>query len=153
MKCHACHASMERNAARCPACRWENVLRCPTCGRALRPVEREGVKLDVCGRCRGAWFDNVELAAIWNRQIVALQRRYPGRNSPAGQVASDFFLLNTFLYAPDLTFLSLQGGAAAVDAAASASGLGEVAGTVVEGTGELAGSVFETIAGIIGDLF
>lgn len=153
MKCHSCHASLERNAARCAACGWENVLQCPTCGRALQAVERDGVKLDVCRRCRGAWFDNGELATIWNRQVGALARRHPGRLATAGDVAANYFLLDAFLIAPDLAFHSTLGSVAAVDAVASAGGVAEIAGGVVEGTGELAGSVFETIAGLIGDLF
>ncbi|MGH7612782.1 MAG: zf-TFIIB domain-containing protein [Gemmatimonadales bacterium] len=149
MKCHSCHASLERNAARCPACGWENVLQCPTCGRALQAVERGGVKLDVCRRCRGAWFDNGELAVIWNRQVGALARHPVS----TGDIAANYFLLDAFLIAPDLALHSAVGGAAAVDAVASAGGIAEIAGGVVEGTGELAGSVFETIAGLIGDLF
>ena len=155
MKCHSCHASLDRNAAKCPACGWENVLQCPTCGRALQSVERNGVKLDVCRRCRGAWFDNGELAAIWNHHVGALVRRHPGRPVSATEVAGNYFFLDAFLWAPDVAFHSMQGGAALVDVAASAGGAGvaEVAGSVVEGTGELAGSVFETIADLIGGLF
>jgi hypothetical protein len=119
----------------------------------LQSIERDGVKLDVCRRCRGAWFDNGELAAIWNRQVGALARHHPGRPVSANEVAGDYFFLNAFLWAPDVAFHSMQGGAAVVDAAASAGGVAEIAGSVVEGTGELAGSVFETIAGLIGDLF
>jgi hypothetical protein len=75
--------------------------------------------------------------------------------SPANEVAGNYFFLDAFLWAPDLAFHSIHGGAAVVDAAASAGGAGvaEIAGSVVEGTGELAGSVFETIASLIGDLF
>lgn len=152
MKCHACHAGMPRNADRCPACKWENVVLCPTCGRALRRVEREGVKLDVCRHCRGAWFDNVELAAIWNRKVDVLARR-EGRDLTAAGVAGDYFLLDALLWAPHLGFHAMEGGASVVDAAASAGGIAEVAGNVVEGAGDLAGSVFESIAGILADLF
>ena len=152
MKCHTCHASMPRNADHCPACKWKNAVLCPTCGRPLRPVEQAGVKLDVCRHCRGAWFDNVELAAIWNRQVDALARR-ERRDLTAGDVPGDYFLLDAFLWAPHLGLHGMEGGASVVDAAASAGGVAEVAGNVVEGAGDLAGSVFESIASIIGDLF
>ncbi len=152
MKCHACHASMPRNTDHCPACQWNNVILCPTCGRPLRPVEQAGIKLDVCRNCRGAWFDNVELAAIWNRQVDALARR-EGRGLAATDVARDYFLLDAFLWMPHVGLHAMGGGASVVDAAASAGGIAEVAGSAVEGAGDLAGSVFESIASILGDLF
>jgi Zn-finger nucleic acid-binding protein len=152
MKCHACHASMPRNADHCLACQWKNVILCPTCARPLQPVEQAGVKLDVCRHCRGAWFDNVELAAIWNRKVETLARR-GGRGLTAGEVAGDYFLLDAFLWMPHLGLHSMGGGASVVDAAASAGGIAEVAGSAVEGVGDLAGSVFESIASLLGDLF
>lgn len=160
MRCHGCGASMARNEPHCPQCRWRNILECPVCRRPLEPVERDGLRLDACRTCRGAWFDNVELGAIWNDRVAALARRAGGPRAPAAYGA-DYFLLDAVLWGPDLV---LNGVALGVHAAgeglgvlangvAGAGGLGDVAGAALEGTGQLAGSVFETIADIIGGLF
>ena len=159
MRCHGCGASLARNDARCGHCGWRNILECPTCRRPLTPVERDGLRLDACRSCRGVWFDNAELGAIWNERVMALSRREPG-TAPA-VYGADYFLLDAVLWAPDLVVNGVAVGAHAVghglsalaEGVASAGGLGEVAGAALEGTGELAGSVFEAIADIIGGLF
>ena len=160
MRCHGCGASLSRNDARCGHCGWRNILECPGCGRPLKPVEREGLRLDACQTCRGVWFDNVELGAIWNDQVTALARRAPGTPAPAAYGA-DYFLLDAVLWGPDLVLNGVVVGtraagaglSALADGVAGAGGLGDVAGAALEGTGELAGSVFEAIADIIGGLF
>jgi Zn-finger nucleic acid-binding protein len=150
MRCHGCGAALERNDPRCAACGWRNVLECPVCGGALNPVERDGRRLDVCRTCRGAWFDNVELAAIWNDEVTAIARR-PGA-LPAPNYGADHFLLGAVLWGPDLVWH----GALALDALGHAgpavADLGGIAGAAVEGTGSLAGSVFGAIADIISGL-
>lgn len=71
--------------------------------------------------------------------------------SDGSMVVVDYLLLDAFLWAPDLVFLSAGGtthgaaavaGAAADIAAGELSGVAETAGGVVEGAGEVAGSVF-----------
>ena len=160
MPCHSCHAPMDRNAVACPACGWKNRLDCPTCQKPLERIERDGLTLDACRPCRGVWFDNHELAQIWN---LEMRRNVPTvRQSDGSMVVADYFLLDAFLWAPDLVFLSASGvahgagavgGAAADITAGGLSGVAETAGGVVEGAGEAAGSVFETIAEIIAGLF
>lgn len=160
MRCHGCGASLARNDPRCSQCGWRNILECPTCRRPLQPVERDGLRLDACRTCRGVWFDNVELGAIWNDQVTALAGRAPDARVPAAYGA-DYFLLDAVLWGPDLVLNGVVVGARAAgtglgalgDAVAGAGGLGDAAGAALEGTGELAGSVFETIADIIGGLF
>jgi Zn-finger nucleic acid-binding protein len=160
MPCHACHAPMDRDAIACAACGWKNRLDCPTCQRPLDRIERNGLTLDACRPCRGVWFDNHELAQIWN---LEMRRNLPTvRQSDGSMVVANYFLLDAFLWAPDLVFLGASGVAhgagaaagAAVDiAGAGLSGVAETAGGVVEGAAEAAGSVFETIAEIIAGLF
>lgn len=160
MPCHHCHARMDRDAATCPSCGWKNRLECPSCQRQLERVERNGLVLDVCRKCRGVWFDNHELAEIWNLEV---RRNLPTIQRDDGSVAvADYFLLDAFLWAPDLVFLSAYGvaeGAAAVGgvaadvAAGGLDGVADVAGGAVEGIGDVAGSVFEVIAEIIGGIF
>ncbi|HEX9703906.1 MAG TPA: zf-TFIIB domain-containing protein [Gemmatimonadales bacterium] len=162
MRCHGCGAAVPRNAARCAVCGWRNVLACPSCGGALAPVERDGSRLDVCGRCRGVWFDNVELGTIWNAQVSALARRQPGAPIPV-TYSAHHFLLDAVLWGPDLVWHGAAAAGQVVTGAGSvladgatavgAVDLAEVAGAVVEGTGSLAGSVFEAIAEIVAGLF
>jgi Zn-finger nucleic acid-binding protein len=39
-------------------------LRCPRCGDLLRAAQRDGVRVDVCRRCRGVWLDDGEFERI-----------------------------------------------------------------------------------------
>jgi hypothetical protein len=151
---------MERNAATCPSCAWKNRLECPSCEKTLERVEQSGLVLDVCRTCRGVWFDNHELADIWNLEV---RKNLPTVRRADGSVAvADYFLLDAFLWAPDLVFLSAYavaegvgavGGVAADVAAGGIDGVAEAAGGAVEGLGEVAGSVFEVIADIIAGIF
>ncbi len=42
-------------------------MNCPVCGTALRPVDRQGIEVDVCDRCRGVWLDRGELDRLIER--------------------------------------------------------------------------------------
>ena len=148
MKCHRCQAAFERNKPNCPACGWENVLSCPACRNRLTSVERDGLRLDACQRCRGVWFDNTELASIWNSAVTALAGR-TGR-VPATRNADNFLfdiVLFSALTDPYVTVL----GAHAVGQ--GAGGVAEVAGGAIEATGEAASSVFSVIADLLGSIF
>jgi Zn-finger nucleic acid-binding protein len=157
MRCHYCQAVMDRNVNQCPACHHLNRLRCPKCDRELRTVQRGALKLDACRRCRGVWFDNVELAGIWNSSVLV-----PGRPTDVGYGAADVVVDNFLLHAmlaPDLTAGAAAGAieaggvlATAAPVADAAVGIGDMAEGAVEGVAEGAESVFEAIAGVIGDL-
>ncbi|UCG87241.1 MAG: zf-TFIIB domain-containing protein [Gemmatimonadota bacterium] len=160
MPCHSCLTAMNRDAQQCPACGWKNLLNCPKCQQRMERMERDGLTLDACRSCRGVWFDNHELAQIWNMEM---RRNLPTVRRTNGAVTvADYFLLDAFLWAPDLVFLSASGvahgasaaaGAAADVAAGGLSGIADTAGGAVEATAEAAGGVFETIAEIIASLF
>jgi Zn-finger nucleic acid-binding protein len=154
MQCHSCHASMSRNDERCPACGWKNVLLCPVCQRTLAPVFRDGLRIDICRQCRGAWFDNVELAEIWNRSVSALARRR-GEGAPPERFVEQYFLLDALFWYP----LAIPGGLSSplpggipetagglIDAGAGSADIGDVAGQIVDGTGEAAGGLFDWVA-------
>jgi Zn-finger nucleic acid-binding protein len=168
MKCPECGASVERNAPRCPACHRENTLQCPRCERRMRVVFRDELRLDLCQRCRGLWFDNVELARIWNTGIETFADHHPATRKPDTR-QDDYFLLDHFVWVDtashpvaspgptpvgevDVGSASGEGGGGGgggglLDAAGSLfHGIGEAAGTVWEKTGDLAGSVFEGIS-------
>jgi Zn-finger nucleic acid-binding protein len=66
VECDACGSLMTRNAGECPACGKVNVISCPRCKTELERVQAEGFTLDVCQSCRGVWFDNIDLSAVWN---------------------------------------------------------------------------------------
>ena len=59
-------------------------LRCPRCGDLLRATQRDGVRVDVCRRCRGMWLDDGEFerikAYLWDlRHDWELDGRDPGK--------------------------------------------------------------------------
>lgn len=157
MTCHSCHASMDRNGESCPSCGWKNRIDCPVCQKEMERIEKDGLTLDACRSCRGVWFDNHELAQIWN---LEMKRRLPVSRRSDG--VAEYFMLETLLWAPDLVWVAGEGlahGAGAVAGAAGnladvgVDGVAEVAGGAVEAVGDAAGGVFEVIAEIIGGLF
>ena len=44
---------------------------CPLCARALAPVERQGVEIDLCTSCGGMWLDSGELSELIRREALA----------------------------------------------------------------------------------
>lgn len=164
MQCHSCHASMARNLGKCTACGWKNVLDCPSCEKALTPLQRDGLKIDVCKSCRGAWFDNSELAEIWNRSVSAAAARHGGAEPPE-RFFGGYFLVDALIWhsvlgghstaaslAPDIASVGTAGVADAV-VGAGMGGIGEVAGGVVGGVGEVAGSVVDSAGDVAGGFF
>ena len=156
MKCHSCQTIMNRNAERCPACRWRNVVDCPVCARPMERREVQGLHLDLCAACRGVWFDRIELAEIWNLHVGAPGSRGSTALEDAAQVAAGVgeVAAEVVFWNPELLVVGGQAlGHGAKAAAELASGAPEVLGAAVEAGGELAGSVFEAIAEIIGSVF
>lgn len=160
MSCHRCQALMDRNAETCSACGWKNVLECPVCSRTMERREVEGLHLDFCGKCRGVWFDQIELAEIWNLRLAAPERHKAGIGPVAagiGRVSADV-VADVLLWHPEV---AVWGGRAAVGGArVVASGLANVAaeapeliGGALKVTGDLAGTIFEAIADIVSSLF
>jgi Zn-finger nucleic acid-binding protein len=74
VECDSCGHLMARNAAECPSCGQGNVISCPRCSTKLERVQGETFTLDVCQDCRGVWFDNIDLSAVWNLQFESLSR-------------------------------------------------------------------------------
>jgi Zn-finger nucleic acid-binding protein len=159
--CHECHAPLDRDAERCATCGAANVLACPQCDRTMerRLVDGGRWVLDVCRRCRGVWFDHVELEALWAMNLDAAASRH-GRLHPVGTgavVAGDV-LLDALVWNPHWVIYGAQGMGHAVAASAetlgaAASHAPEAAVAAVHVAGEAAASVFETIVEIISSLF
>ncbi len=62
-------------------------MNCPACRSPLIVVEREGIELDHCPRCRGIWFDEGELALLAERigRILTLEASVRPLAGPAGE--------------------------------------------------------------------
>jgi Zn-finger nucleic acid-binding protein len=73
VECESCGNLMTRNAGECPACGKDNAISCPRCDTELERVQGEKFTLDVCENCRGVWFDNIDLSAVWNLQFEGSQ--------------------------------------------------------------------------------
>ena len=65
-------------------------MNCPVCKtERLSMMERQGIEIDYCPKCRGVWLDRGELDKIVERSSVELAVVAPGAvaASPAGAVA------------------------------------------------------------------
>jgi Zn-finger nucleic acid-binding protein len=164
MRCHDCHAPLERAEERCRACGWENVLDCPGCERPMRVESRAGLRLDVCHDCKGVWFDHHELKAIWGASFDrVMQKRQLTRQNLVASSADGTAggLLDAVIYAPDLTYLGARavghGVSASVEALSQLPGAvaaaPDVASGVFDAVGEAAGVVFETVLEIVAGIF
>ncbi len=158
MTCHACTGRMPRNADACPVCDWPNILDCPVCSKPLRPLAYQGLKLDVCAACKGVWFDQIELAELWNLQLASLASSPHASDSThtAGDTAGMF--VDVMIFSSGLVDTGVEaaihGGEAVVHITAEViSNAPNVAGAAAEGAGEVASTFFETIAEIIGGIF
>ncbi len=69
VECSSCGNGMTRNAAECKSCGHDNTINCPSCSAELERVQSEVFTVDVCRECRGVWFDNMDLSAVWNLQF------------------------------------------------------------------------------------
>ncbi|MFU8807405.1 MAG: zf-TFIIB domain-containing protein, partial [Bradymonadaceae bacterium] len=65
MRCHGCSARILRDERVCFDCGRENILSCPCCQEPMLVEQHAGLLLDICRSCKGVWFDNAELEAIW----------------------------------------------------------------------------------------
>jgi len=144
----------------------------------MRPVRGGDIKLDACERCRGVWFDNVELAHIWNLTVGS-----SSGSGPQSQMETETFTIEACLYGAEEamglaevltsgpegsvtsdvapTALSTATDTGAIEAGGdileapheAISGAVEAATATAEQAGELGGSFFEAIAGIIEVVF
>lgn len=167
MQCHQCSTRMDRNADHCPQCNWKNVLDCPLCDKPMSTSTVKGIKLDCCKSCKGVWFDNIELAAIWNGELDRMTHEHQySENYTAGDFAADaaFTFLDILTYSPhrgyyrgDLYDNSYNGVDLVVDtvvyapdiAAGAVDLVASAPGAVVEGIAavpEVAGAAVEMLA-------
>lgn len=167
-RCHSCHAHIDPDAERCPACGQAVQLHCPECDQPMERARHADLTLDVCKRCKGVWFDHHELAAIWTLERGRARER---RKEPAVSAGSDGAratelagadaLADALLFMPDVVFYGahaaghvLSGAAEALAHAPSALGdVAEAAGGLAGVIGDAAASVFEALVEIVGGIF
>ncbi|HEX7089524.1 MAG TPA: zf-TFIIB domain-containing protein [Longimicrobiales bacterium] len=171
-RCHSCHAHIDPDAVRCPACGQRVQLRCPQCDQPMERTRHADLTLDVCKRCKGVWFDHHELASIWTleRGRAMGRRKEPAvaagsDGAGASELAGADALADALLFMPDVVFYGAHAAGHVVAGTAEAlahapSALGEAAGSAAEAAGGVAGaigdaaaSVFEALVEIVSGIF
>lgn len=129
--CPSCGHQVTRNAPACKSCGRENIVNCPICSSGLERVQSERFTLDVCRGCRGVWFDNIDLSAVWNLEFESsAEVRDAEPSEPSdGRVTEDTVIV-----------VLREGGRA---------GVGARGGSVA---GEDSDQVFAAIADLIGEI-
>jgi Zn-finger nucleic acid-binding protein len=154
MQCHQCHASMDRNAEACSACSWRNTIACPSCDKPLEPQSHEGLRLDVCRKCRGVWFDHIELAAVWNLALDATKGRSPARRKSGVAGDAALTVVDVLVWTPDLFLYGARGAGMVVEGGASALMHAPAAtASLLEGAGDLAAQAFEAVVSMLEGIF
>lgn len=59
-------------------------MNCPVCSVPLQMMERQGVEIDYCSKCRGVWLDRGELDKIIERSRGGYETSEPVRDRIAG---------------------------------------------------------------------
>lgn len=155
MACRGCTMRLPRDAAVCPACGWSNQVDCPVCLVPMEVGAVGGTRLDACRRCKGTWFDHVELKAIWDAQFQVALGKVPrpgaGSRAMVGEGAlgvAEVLAWNPGLAAGLVQLAAESGGNMGDVLAASPNAVGGLG----EAIGETASSVFEKLIEIIADV-
>lgn len=57
-------------------------MQCPVDGTELQMMDRQGVEIDYCPKCRGVWLDRGELDKIIDRAAPSVALAEPAREAP-----------------------------------------------------------------------
>jgi Zn-finger nucleic acid-binding protein len=60
----------------------EATMQCPMDGTELQMMDRQGVEIDYCPKCRGVWLDRGELDKIIDRSAPSVALAEPAREAP-----------------------------------------------------------------------
>jgi uncharacterized protein len=63
-------------------------MNCPVCNVPLTMMERQGVEIDYCQRCRGVWLDRGELDKIIERSAGIQPQNFSGGHQPQQHYSS-----------------------------------------------------------------
>lgn len=127
--CPKCGHPISRNSGECGSCGRPNTIDCPTCNSELERVRSDKFTVDVCRDCRGVWFDNIDLSAVWNLQFEKSPKLGEDRG-PSGDTTN-----------PEDTVIAVLRSKKANKAEESAAG------------GNGSRNVFGSIADIVGGMF
>ncbi len=169
--CPHCRTLFDRNAVACPACHRKNRIECPVCKAPMRVASYGAFQLDYCESCKGVWFDNIELGAIWNIKLFAFgsgaavkkeaiyKEDCTGPDLFVDILASDpSIIVSTAEMSVETGKNAYETFAGVVsDVPESAGAFAEatfsLAGSAAESVGEVASGFFETVVEIIGGIF
>ncbi|MDX2207141.1 MAG: zf-TFIIB domain-containing protein [Gemmatimonadales bacterium] len=160
-QCHACHAVLDRDSERCPACHHDNRLTCPVCEAEMLVVVHGGIRLDVCQCCQGAWFDHHELDAIWGPSFESAVKRREQEGEGTVIYNGDAFAFDALFFAPELIEPAVTGLNEVAGAMGSAAGQlpellaasPEIAAGLIEVVGDAAVGVLEVAVEIVSAVF
>lgn len=94
-RCRACHGRLKPDGT-CRKCGESlPLLNCPSCSKPMERYEKNGVKLDQCGPCRGTWFDVGEITAVFGlKQVEGLASGMVSETSKEDDRAALWFALD-----------------------------------------------------------
>jgi Zn-finger nucleic acid-binding protein len=153
MPCPECGHPVTRNSGQCKACGHENTIACPRCHSELERVQSDVFTIDVCRACRGVWFDNIDLSAVWNLQFDETKgQKQDGSTSQSGSFDT---VLAVLKHSREVKDKPAKGKGAKGKAGAKAEPAGAaVVGSQEEGSaGGRSRNPFGMIADIIGAVF
>jgi len=60
-------------------------MKCPVCSIDLTILERQGIEIDYCPKCRGVWLDRGEFDKIIERSASVLSEGHREKNEHYGK--------------------------------------------------------------------
>lgn len=158
--CHSCNALIDRNLDQCTDCGWHNRIACPVCQKTLQRKQHQQLTLDICHSCKGIWFDQADLLALWSTPLnrlsnssdqkvtstITLQKSRDHSDDGVVQAVGDALLeggLNSMVHGADMI---IEPGLQAIGKTVSSATQGSV--QVLTSTPEVAGGVVESLAEI-----
>ncbi|MEM1251686.1 MAG: zf-TFIIB domain-containing protein [Cyanobacteria bacterium P01_H01_bin.21] len=145
--CQSCHAFMDRNQTECVACGWHNQIACPVCAKILQCERHKELTLDVCHSCKGVWFDQEELSALWNDSLSRIIKSSQPKSSSQPSysdvnLVGETIVQTTVKGGLDIITPGLMGNADLPQCITNGAGGADV----ITNTPEIAGSVVESFA-------
>ncbi|MGD1951706.1 MAG: zf-TFIIB domain-containing protein [Leptolyngbyaceae cyanobacterium] len=149
--CQSCHVFMDRNQTKCAACGWHNQIACPVCAKTLQCERHTELTLDVCHSCKGVWFDQEELSALWGDSLSSIikssqqKTSAPSSSQPSYSdvnIVGETMVQTTVEGGLDVVTQGLMGDADLAQCIAGGTGRADV----IANTSHIAGGVVESFA-------
>ncbi|TNF53255.1 hypothetical protein EP227_06205 [bacterium] len=55
-------------------------MQCPVCNESLEAITHEGIEIESCHKCNGAWFDKNELSSYLKKRSERFNRSRTQKN-------------------------------------------------------------------------